>query len=275
MGQLTKRIIVAVFGIPLIFFLTFQGGWYFFSLIVIIAVVSQLEFYQIQKKKNINPQIVTGIITGLLILSGVQLGLLRYTAIMVTFTMVFILAGEMFRNHRNASANIGVTMLGIFYIPFFLSSLIFLRAFSDEIFTTTSNSGFKFIIVLLASIWICDTFAYSFGSKIGRHKLFEKVSPNKSMEGAIAGLVGSLLTYGMVKFFGILPIDWLTSVILGLVVGFLGQIGDLVESWFKRDAGVKDTSALLPGHGGMLDRFDSLIFISPIMFITMQLLYSG
>ena len=127
--------------------------------------------------------------------------------------------------------------------------------------------------MILISIWICDTFAYTFGKMLGRHKLYEKVSPNKTIEGGVAGLIGAVLTVVIVKIFNILPLDWSSAIIMGSAVGILGQIGDLVESWFKRDAGVKDSSALLPGHGGMLDRFDSLLFLSPtILILTLLLL---
>ena len=128
-------------------------------------------------------------------------------------------------------------------------------------------------MMILIMIWICDTFAYMFGILFGKHKLYEQVSPNKTIEGAVAGLVGSVLTVIIVKALGIIPMDWLSAIILGLTVGTFGQMGDLVESWFKRDAGVKDSSAILPGHGGMLDRFDSLLFLSPSLMILTFILF--
>jgi len=127
-------------------------------------------------------------------------------------------------------------------------------------------------MLILITIWICDTFAYTFGKRLGKHKLYEKVSPNKTIEGSIAGLLGAILTVIIVKIFNILPFSWSSVLLIGATIGIFGQIGDLVESWFKRDAGVKDSSALLPGHGGMLDRFDSLFFLSPIILILTLLL---
>ncbi|HHE54472.1 MAG TPA: phosphatidate cytidylyltransferase, partial [Caldithrix abyssi] len=112
------------------------------------------------------------------------------------------------------------------------------------------------------AIWICDTFAYFLGKQFGKHRLFERVSPKKSWEGAVAGLVGALLTYLLVYFLQIIPITIYVAIVGGLIVGIVGQFGDLVESWFKRDAKVKDSSNLLPGHGGILDRFDSVMFSS-------------
>jgi phosphatidate cytidylyltransferase len=99
------------------------------------------------------------------------------------------------------------------------------------------------------------------------------VSPNKTIEGGVAGLFGAIITICVVKIFNILPMNWLSAVIIGMTVGVVGQMGDLVESWFKRDAGVKDSSSILPGHGGMLDRFDSLLFLSPSLLILTLMLF--
>jgi phosphatidate cytidylyltransferase len=180
---------------------------------------------------------------------------------------------EMFRKYKNVSTNIGVTLLGIFYIPAFLSSLLITRFFIDSIFHEIPKAGFRFIIIHFVAIWICDTFAYGFGTFLGRHSLFKKVSPNKSVEGFVAGIVGALIIYFIVRVTEFLPISWLAVVLFGLIVGVLGQAGDLVESWLKRDAGVKDSSTLLPGHGGMLDRFDSIIFTSPVMLMLAWVLF--
>ncbi len=108
---------------------------------------------------------------------------------------------------------------------------------------------------------------------LGKHKLYEKVSPNKTWEGAIAGVIGSILVLSLVKMLAILPVSWPFTLLAGLIIGIVGQTGDLVESWFKRDAGVKDSSSLLPGHGGMLDRFDSIIFVSPAIFLLTNLVF--
>ena len=105
------------------------------------------------------------------------------------------------------------------------------------------------------------------GKSLGKHKLFKRVSPNKSVEGAVAGVVGSILVFLIVKWIEFVPISYVFAIISGLIVGIIGQLGDLVESWFKRDAGVKDSSNILPGHGGILDRFDSLLFVSPAFLI--------
>ncbi len=267
MGELAKRISVAVVGIPFLLGVTYLGGWYFFGLTLIISTGAQLEFYRMQKNKNINPQIVPGLLSGFVILYSIQTNEIFFTGIILLLLVMFVLAFEMFRTDQNANTNIGVTFLGTLYIPLMLGAFLFLRSFMDVQLPGIPNAGFRFILVIFAAIWICDTFAYIFGKSFGKHKLFEKVSPKKSIEGGIAGVMGSLLVFVIVKLTFILPLQWHEALIFGIVPGTVGQLGDLVESWFKRDVGVKDSSAILPGHGGFLDRFDSLIFVSPAMLI--------
>jgi phosphatidate cytidylyltransferase len=273
MGELAKRILVAIFGIPLITGLTYLGGWYFFLLILIISLIAQNEFYQMQKKINHQPQIINGMSSGVILLLGIQTGEWFFFGAIFIVLLLFIHAFEMLRHHKDVSSNIGVTLVGIFYIPLFLGTLIYTKDYIDRVLYGVNLAGFWFIMILLVSIWICDTFAYTFGILFGRHKLYEKVSPKKTMEGAVAGLFGAILVLLIVKILYILPLTWPAALIIGSVIGLLGQTGDLVESWFKREAGVKDSSALLPGHGGMLDRFDSLIFLSPAMFLLASVLF--
>ncbi len=273
MNELTKRIIVALLGIPTITVLIFLGGWYFFLLIFIIGSVAQWEFYAMQKKKDLQPQIINGLIAGTLVLLGIQSGQWQIIGGILVIVLLATLSHEMLKHRINASLNIGITLLGVIYIPLSLGLLLYIRSHLDAVFEQSNNAGFKFMMILLLAIWICDTFAYAFGKSLGKHKLYEKVSPNKTIEGALAGLFGAILTISVVKGLNILPLNWGSTIIIGFVIGVFGQMGDLVESWFKRDAGVKDSSNLLPGHGGMLDRFDSLIFLSPAIFILVSVLF--
>jgi phosphatidate cytidylyltransferase len=272
MNELTKRVLIALIGIPLLLAATWYGEWYFFLMVLIISTTAQWEFYRLQHYKEIFPQNFLGIGVGIILLVGIQIENLYYTRWILILSLVILVISELFRPYKNVSAQIGVTLLGIFYIPGSLSTFIYLRHHSAEIFPDRMNPGFFFITAVLIAIWICDTFAYAFGRWLGKHKLYEKVSPKKTIEGAVAGLVGSMLVFITVKTTLILPLSWMLVVTYGMVIGVLGQLGDLVESWFKRDAGVKDSSQLLPGHGGMLDRFDSLLIVAPSLFLVNQLL---
>jgi len=272
MNELTKRILVAFFGIPLVLILTWLGGWYFFAVILIISMVALWEFYDFQKHNDIAPQNISGLILGALVLFIIQLQRFDLILAVMGIGLLLILTNEMFRRQNKVSANIGVTLLGVIYIPVLLGSMLYLSAVvQQQLFPQVSAAWFRFVIMILGAIWICDTFAYAFGKAFGRHKLYEKVSPNKSIEGSVAGLLGSIMAVALVKLLGVLPLEWGQVVIFAVAIGVAGQIGDLVESWFKRDAGVKDSSAILPGHGGMLDRFDSLIFVAPVVLIIIDL----
>ena len=126
------------------------------------------------------------------------------------------------------------------------------------------------VISILASIWMGDSAAYYFGTALGKHKLFPRVSPKKSWEGAIFGFIFSIGTLILVKFIWLDFLSVWNVIILGIIIGFIGQIGDLVESLFKRDSAAKDSSSLIPGHGGFLDRFDSLIFSAPVIWMYLK-----
>jgi len=131
-----------------------------------------------------------------------------------------------------------------------------------------SNGG-RWIILMLVTIWICDTAAYFIGKAVGKHKLFPRVSPNKTVEGAVAGTVFSFITAYIFHLTYIKSLTLFQCLVIALIVSVMGQIGDLIESVFKRDAGEKDSSNLLPGHGGMLDRFDAPLFVAPLVYLYM------
>ena len=172
-----------------------------------------------------------------------------------------------------------VSIGGFFYISITFIFLILLREFSTLSLilnkTVTLKSHIiagkepEFLLSLLISIWLCDTAAYMIGSAIGKHKLFPKVSPKKTWEGAISGFFGAIIGFVLCTQIPLLIKDFpiFHAIIIGIIIGSIGQIGDLVESKIKRDVGVKDSSSILPGHGGMLDRFDSIMFVIPVVFI--------
>jgi phosphatidate cytidylyltransferase len=264
MKELMARIAVAVVAIPLLVYLILQGGWYFFGLITIIAVIGQWEFYNLAAQKESIAQIVPGILLTLILFYGVQSG---FTHVLIGFALllfVIIFSFEMFYNKASAILNISTTLAGVVYPGLFLACLLFLRNHVQDLGVSSAGG---FVMTLFVAIWACDTFAYFVGKSIGKHRLFERVSPKKSIEGALGGLAGAVLAFLAVYYFEWYNISLELSLISGLIVGTFGQFGDLVESWFKRDAGIKDSSHILPGHGGILDRFDSLIFVAPVFMI--------
>ena len=273
MKDLSLRLLVAVVGIPLLLFILIKGGIYFYLLSVIITLVGQWEMYRLLEHKDSKPNFWPGILLGQILLAIIFIGAQSYLIILGILTLMYVIGAEMFRNDGSVLLNVSGTLLGIIYPTFFWGMLLYLRIYFPQMYPAEGNSGGMFIIIIFVTIWICDTFAYFFGMKWGKHRLFERVSPKKSWEGAIAGLVGAILVYLGVYFWQIIPITLTVALISGLIVGIFGQFGDLVESWFKRDAGVKDSSNLLPGHGGVLDRFDSVMFSAPLFLILLMLLH--
>ena len=178
---------------------------------------------------------------------------------------IFFTLSELTKNKPNALANIGVGILGVMYIGLFSTSLIGIRELYPE--SIVYGRGGALVVGLLVTIWLCDSAAYFIGSAYGKHKLFPRVSPKKSWEGAIAGFVFSILSMIVLKEFYIEFLSLTNAIIIGALIGSVGQVGDLIESLFKRDSGVKDSSSLIPGHGGVFDRFDSLLFTAPFVYL--------
>ncbi len=208
--------------------------------------------------------------------------------IVLLLFFILVLTVELFRGKGSAFVNAGYTILGVAYIGVFLGTFIGIRElFGNEfpyrlaqncviggegvsdasVHAVTYMWGGLTIISIFVSIWMCDTAAYFGGLATGKHKLFPRVSPNKTWEGAVWGFFGAVGTMIAAQRFMLPYLKFHQALTIGVIIGVCGQIGDLVESLFKRDAGVKDSSNLIPGHGGVLDRFDSLIFVSPILYL--------
>lgn len=276
MKELTKRVLVAIWGIPLLLILSYLGSYYFFTLVLIINGMTLFEFYSIHHHKQIYPYKVLGISLGTIILVFIFYGLFTELLFVILGGFILILVSQLRKQKGSATINMMITFSGVAYISGFLSTLLYVRLNFVDYFSHLSQSneylGGTFLVILWVSIWICDTAAYFGGRVFGKHKLAPVISPNKTIEGAIFGLIFGIATFVIMGILLMPSIDVFYFWISGIIVGVFGQIGDLVESRFKRDTGVKDTSTILPGHGGFLDRFDSIIFISPFLFVLLHYL---
>jgi phosphatidate cytidylyltransferase len=208
---------------------------------------------------------------------------IQFLMVTILVFVLLVLLIELFRQKGSAILNASTTVFGVMIISLCFGTLIYTRelfpygfpvakffptSLADEAqLATISRWGGYTIVSLFASIWVCDTAAYFGGLTFGRHRLFERVSPKKSWEGAIFGFFGALLTMLVARSTVLDYLRMQDAVVIGALVGVFGQLGDLIESRFKRDAGVKDSSAIIPGHGGVYDRFDSLVFVAPIVYL--------
>lgn len=307
MSNLTQRILTALVAIPIILLICMQGGIFFFLFVAAASGIALWEFYRLSGHKGAKPLLSLGLITGFFInLSFFHVKLQTFvTGILIDYgltipfpsqsqlflitlltAVVVLVVVELFRNDGSALLNLSTTLMGVLYVSCFFGTFIGLR----ELFVPEDFPIFRFfpgmatiynpvmvetvyrwggytVISLFAMIWICDSAAFHVGMKFGKHKLFPRVSPNKSWEGAIAGFVFAILTAIAAKYLVLEYLSLGSAIIVGIIVGVFDQLGDLVESLMKRDAGVKDSSALIPGHGGVFDRFDSLLLVSPIVYL--------
>jgi phosphatidate cytidylyltransferase len=261
------RTLVAVIGIPLILIPVYKGGLLFLGLVLIITTMAQYEFYKLAEKKSCSPLKLIGIFFGIITtLLFYRKGIMAISYVL-PISLLTILLVELFRNKPNATLNITTSLTGIFYPTTLFSFFLLIRELPKRLPTTVDYyDGGRLILVVLITIWICDTAAYLIGSAIGKHKLYQRISPNKTVEGAIAGFIFSLITVGV--FYLVYPklLSLQQYLVIGVLIGIFAQLGDLVESIFKRDVGVKDSSALLPGHGGFFDRFDAPTYVAPIIY---------
>ncbi len=270
MSNTTVRVLVSVIAIPLLLLIAYLGSWYFTLLVSAICLLSFYEFAKISKAKQATVNLWWGMIGIASVLLNKYNKFVEDQFIIISFWFLILILIELYRNKGSALLNIGLTSLGFLFFSISGFSVIGLR----EIFYSDGSeylNGAFLVFSILGAIWICDSAAFFGGTKFGKHKLFPRVSPNKSWEGGIFGFLASVIIMILFKefFLEFLPLQ--SAIIIGLIIGTIGQIGDLVESLFKRDAGVKDSSNLIPGHGGVFDRFDSLFFAAP--FIYFYLIY--
>jgi phosphatidate cytidylyltransferase len=304
--NLFARVAVAVIAIPIILFLTLKGGYYFFLLITAVSSVTLYEWYGLAEKKGAFPLKIFGIVAGVLLdlvfiyerlladifgmfaTNGILLSVPaepRPFVIVLLLLVIGTLLTELFRKRGSALLNASTTIGGVLAVALGFGALIYTRELfpagfplhnffaaglmGDEELALVNTWGGLTVISVIASIWMCDTMAYFGGKTFGKHLLFERVSPKKTWEGTVIGFCASVVTMILAKecFLGYLALHH--AIVLGALIGVFGQLGDLIESRFKRDAGVKDSSNLIPGHGGMYDRFDSLVFLSPIVYLYM------
>jgi len=268
-GNTTKRVLISIIGIPVILAAGYFGSAFFFTFVLTIALISFYEYSLLVKAKGASANTWLGFL-GIILLLVNQVSNVFDTYSFFVILLLLLSAVELFRNKGSVIFNIGATLFGILYIGLFAGSLIGIREFYPSIGDFNTRGGFL-IISMFIGIWVCDSAAFFGGRSLGKHKLFPRVSPNKSWEGAVFGLLFTIISIVLLKPVILNFLSWTNILAMGFIIGTVGQIGDLIESLIKRDAGVKDSSALLPGHGGIFDRFDSVLYTAPVLLIYLKL----
>ena len=263
-----NRLITAVIVLPfLIASILIPWLWWLFILLAAAAMVLGLwEFYLLAKKLQLKPDPAAGYLAGAAIVTiAVQRDAAVYV-LLVQFVIIVLIAGTMIASTLRGApfekmiGSVGSTILGVLYIPFLGSHLIAIRTGFDP--TLSAHLLSFFFLVLMGS----DAGAYYSGRALGKHKLAPSISPGKTWEGVVGGILAALAMGALAHFwfFRELPLKFILP--LAVVMTVLGIFGDLAESALKRGAGAKDAASLLPGHGGLLDRLDSLLFNAPLIY---------
>jgi len=252
-----KRIISAFIFIPILTYCIFSINSLFLLLLICsIIVLGVLELYSLSSKKQIKPFKAFGVITSLFLALVAYLKPTQFHILSIILMSPLLVGYIIALLIKKYFLEVGVTLSGVLYIGYLLSHIFLLRHLSN---------GSYYLLLLFLITWSTDTIALYVGLKFGRHKLVPSISPKKSVEGAIGGLIGailiSIITNLITQYISINH-----AITLGLILGFFGQVGDLLESKIKRMADVKDSDTWIPGHGGVLDVFDSVIFNTPIIY---------
>jgi phosphatidate cytidylyltransferase len=282
--ELTSRLTVAVIGIPLVAFIIYWGVWPLAILMAAAGALGAREYHGLTPDGPLAFGWLGAALSGALpLIAALQsdyraFALWAFALVLATALLALALSPWLRWPDGRPLDAAARTIMGALYTGGALSFWVLLRALPDQVSTeATAFHGAALLIFPIWVTWLGDTFAYGFGSRWGRAKLIEAVSPNKTVVGAISGLVGSVLAGGVFARLWLsgvpeFALSWPVAAAVSLPIAVVGQVGDLAESVIKREAGVKDSSHLLPGHGGILDRLDALFFTVPFTYALLLLI---
>jgi len=253
-----KRILVAVIALPiLVLFIIKLPSYCFLGLLAVVNIIGMWEFLKMYRTSSF--WVALGVIISLIIFLlncfNSQYALHYYALTFIVITVIRLLSKK---DPQGSLQEISPLITGLLYIPTLISFQWFLR-----------EHGWQWIIYLYGVVWTADSFAYYIGKGLGNRKLYPEVSPQKTWAGAYGSLLGGSLA-SIILGYILINKTFLTLAVVGLLIGFISIFGDLVESMFKRDAGVKDSSFIFPEHGGILDKIDAILFAGVILYFGMR-----
>ncbi|MEW6623248.1 MAG: phosphatidate cytidylyltransferase [Bacillota bacterium] len=253
--MLRQRIITAIMGIPIVVALLYIASIPLFFAVLLMFFLGGRELIDIGNRAGL-PMLELAVYTGgVLLITEAFFFQGTYASFFLFLAFMVLVLQWLFFNKNYHFSSLGVSFLGVIYLSF-LKYILLLRELPN---------GFMYVIIALLLTWIVDTGAYFSGRRFGKRKLAPAISPNKTQEGALGGLLTAVIAMLGIDYF-IVSIGIMNSIILASSVALVGQVGDLFESLLKRKAGIKDSGQLLPGHGGMLDRLDSVLLTFPAFF---------
>jgi phosphatidate cytidylyltransferase len=284
-SELLKRLLTAAVLIPTVVYVVYLGGLWFLGTVIAIILLGQREIYGLIEDKGAHPLIGFGLVAGAALPVVAYIGTDYHATVLMTATLLTVMVLQLGKAQiTEALASISGTFFGIFYVGWLMSHAVGLREFHDAVVSHSGvfavhelgivpGAGIFFMILVLAIVIWSDAGAYFAGRAYGRRKLAPKISPAKTVEGALGGVLGgtaaALAAKGVFDFFWpqlSQALPWGVTLVLGIAVASVAIAGDLIESLLKRDAQVKDAGKLLPGMGGVLDRIDSFLLGIPVMY---------
>ena len=267
-----KRWLTSIVAIPLLLLLIFKGGAFLFALFMgIVSFLGSVEYSRITAGKNDTFQIkaVTsvGLLSGLMIILTAYANQVALIPLILSFSLLMtgIVILRLFQDEPDVAKNVAFQLMGMVYIPLALSYSVLIRL---------EPAGEIWVLFIACVVFAGDTAAYYAGTYFGRHKLCPSVSPGKTIEGALGGIAANLAVGAVFSYYFLPGLALEALLFFCLTIGIAGQVGDLFESVLKRSAGVKDSGALLPGHGGILDRIDAALFALPVAYFMKVFLFT-
>ena len=271
---MNQRVRSALAAIPLALLVIILGRVYLAVTLLVIGILAVREFYKLAQFSGYGPLELVGVLGVTAFVALGHLGLQQAVGLAVTAIILMTLSWQtLVFEGQNSIANSAITLLGSVYVGLPMATTLMLR------YTGGEQAGFGYLLIAVLTVWATDIGAYYGGRAFGKRKLAPKVSPNKTYEGAIAGFISGVITGAIVRELGAVLLWWPHlslghSLALAVITSVSGQIGDLAESAFKRSAQVKDSGTFLPGHGGVLDRLDSLLLAIPVVYYYVRLFLS-
>jgi phosphatidate cytidylyltransferase len=267
-----KRILTAIVALPILLYTVWSSIPYFFAALAAIAIIIALsEFYNLAAKVGCKTHNILGYIAGLAISGCFVLGKVEWIVAVITALVIASLSFALTKPDeiKNSLVSVSTTVFGVVYVGLLAGFLIGVRMIQDT--PHTPKLAPKLLTMFFAMVMMTDTGAYYTGRSIGKNKLAPRISPGKTIEGFIGGLIAAIAAGPLCHYTFFPELNMTHSLILGAIIGLIGPIGDLAESMLKRGSDVKDSGTLLPGHGGMLDRVDSILFCAPLLYFYWRL----